>query len=98
MAQQHWGGHCTACGKSAMFIRDVEECNHLVHAFATLFLCGLWLPVWALDAARNRPCGPWLCSQCGRPWGGHSSDPRVGDDPFRPVVLAEPIESPPKVH
>ncbi|HZN32444.1 MAG TPA: hypothetical protein VFB80_01445 [Pirellulaceae bacterium] len=62
--QEHAGYHCANCGRLTMHVRDVKRCNHLVHALVTLFLCGLWLPVWII-AACSEQLGPWLCSQCG---------------------------------
>lgn len=29
--------------------------NHVAHLLATIFLCGLWLPVWLIIAATNQP-------------------------------------------
>jgi hypothetical protein len=29
--------------------------NHVAHLLATIFLCGLWLPIWAIIAATNQP-------------------------------------------
>ncbi len=37
--------------------------NHTPHILASVFLCGLWLPVWALISATYNP--PWRCSFCG---------------------------------
>jgi hypothetical protein len=38
--------------------------SHLGHALVSLFLCGLWIPVWILAAASNAS-EPYRCSQCG---------------------------------
>jgi hypothetical protein len=67
MQQEHWGGYCSHCNKPAMFVRDVERCNHLVHAIVTLFLCGAWLPFWLVFAMTEK-AGPWLCTVCGHEW------------------------------
>jgi hypothetical protein len=32
-----------------------EPPNHVAHLLATIFLCGLWLPIWAIIAATNQP-------------------------------------------
>lgn len=29
--------------------------NHVAHLLATIFLCGLWLPVWIIIAATSQP-------------------------------------------
>ena len=62
--QEHWGGICPRCQKHMMFIRTVETPNHLVHALVTLFLCGLWIPVW-IFAAMAAKTSEWRCTQCG---------------------------------
>lgn len=36
--------------------------NHLVHALMTLFLCGMWLPIWFLSCCK---IGGWRCQACG---------------------------------
>lgn len=41
--------------------------NHLVHALLSLFLCGLWLPVWLLIALLDKSAGTFMhCMTCGR--------------------------------
>lgn len=40
-----------------------EEMSHTPHIIAAIFLCGIWLPVWAIIAATYDP--PWHCSFCG---------------------------------
>jgi hypothetical protein len=66
MAQEveHWGGYCPYCRKMSMFVRTVDVPNHLVHAIVTLFLCGLWLPVWIICAIAAGE-QPWRCTVCG---------------------------------
>ncbi len=39
--------------------------NHVLHLLATVFLCGMWLPVWLLMAASN-DCDGAVCTRCGR--------------------------------
>jgi hypothetical protein len=75
--QEHSGAYCHSCSKPTMFVRDVSTCNHAVHALVTFLLCGLWLPVWIISAL-NVQRGPWLCAQCGVPFGtmiGHGENP-----------------------
>lgn len=62
--QQQWGAYCRHCGKYTMHVRTVHQANHVLHALLTLFLCGLWLPVWIV-AALLAPSDYWRCSQCG---------------------------------
>ena len=38
--------HCKSCGRQTLHQRQAP--NHLIHAIVTLFLCGLWIPVWIL--------------------------------------------------
>lgn len=37
--------------------------SHTPHILASVFLCGLWLPIWILIAATYRPS--WHCAFCG---------------------------------
>lgn len=37
--------------------------NHTPHILASVFLCGLWLPFWALMAITHNE--PWHCQFCG---------------------------------
>ena len=37
--------------------------NHTPHILASVFLCGLWLPMWLLIASTYNP--PWHCQFCG---------------------------------
>lgn len=60
MPLQHAQGYCPHCQRPALIQRDAP--NHLVHALVSLFLCGLWIPVWLLVFMNS---SPWLCSQCG---------------------------------
>ena len=39
-------------------------CNHLAHALVSLFLCGLWIPVWLLAYAMQTS-KPFRCTHCG---------------------------------
>lgn len=53
---------CPQCNKPRLFTR--EKPNHILHLLLSLFLCGLWFPVWliiALDADNK----PFFCSACG---------------------------------
>lgn len=60
MPIEHAQGFCPTCQRQVLIQRDTP--NHLVHALVSLFLCGLWIPVWLLVSIGSRP---WLCSQCG---------------------------------
>jgi hypothetical protein len=53
--------HCKTCGgRRAAHRRPV---NHVLHLLISVFLCGLWLPVWACLALFR--WGGWKCSSCG---------------------------------
>lgn len=70
MPIEHSQANCPTCQRPVMIQRSVP--NHLVHALVTLFLCGLWLPIWILASLS---VAPWRCSQCGeavRPAGNPS--------------------------
>lgn len=60
MPQQVKQLQCRTCGGPRPFNR--KTCNHILHLLITLFLFGLWLPVWILMAFSP---GPWLCTTCG---------------------------------
>ncbi len=40
-----------------------EDMSHVAHLLASIFLCGLWLPIWILAAAIHKPI--YRCSFCG---------------------------------
>src|SRR5947209_7173196 len=42
--------------------------NHAAHILGTVFLCGLWLPVWILVTLLHQ-FAHYNCSQCGLPTG-----------------------------
>jgi hypothetical protein len=52
--------HCPHCQRSVLAQRQSR--NHVLHLLLTLFLCGLWLPIWAMIAASPLP---WHCPTCG---------------------------------
>jgi hypothetical protein len=52
---------CPRCQQMKLFQRP--EMNHTPHILAAVFLCGLWLPVWAIISATYNPL--WRCSFCG---------------------------------
>lgn len=52
---------CPQCRQKRLF--TAQTMNHTPHILATVFLCGLWLPVWILLAAGEKPV--YHCSQCG---------------------------------
>ncbi|WP_418602484.1 DUF2510 domain-containing protein [Mycolicibacterium sp. SCSIO 43805] len=47
--------HCRVLNRSATAASVVmgQPVNHVVHVLLTLFLCGLWAPVWLFIAATN---------------------------------------------
>jgi hypothetical protein len=54
--------HCAQCRQPRLF--QQEQPNHVAHLLASVFLCGLWLPIWALIAAQAGN-NPWRCAMCG---------------------------------
>lgn len=40
-----------------------QEMNHVAHILASIFLCGLWLPIWILSAISYKPI--YHCAFCG---------------------------------
>ncbi len=53
---------CVGCQQNRLFTR--QGTNHIVHALVSLFLCGLWIPVWII-VTLNASTAPYFCSQCG---------------------------------
>lgn len=53
---------CPQCRQMRLF--EQEGINHILHLLITIFLCGLWIPVWILMAfsAENNP---YRCTFCG---------------------------------
>jgi hypothetical protein len=62
--QEQTGQPCQVCRQMKMFVRTVERPNHVIHAIVTLFLCGLWLPVWIVACALAKT-SEWRCTGCG---------------------------------
>jgi hypothetical protein len=56
--------HCRYCNQPRLFQKPGT--SHLLHAIVTLFLCGLWIPVWIIAVIMNGS-KPYRCSQCGGP-------------------------------
>lgn len=52
---------CQNCHQLRLHTRNVP--NHLVHALVSLFLCGLWLPIWIIVAIVSTE--PFRCNMCG---------------------------------
>jgi hypothetical protein len=54
--------YCRRCGRDRLFVKP--GVNHLLHLVVTLFMCGLWIPIWILAALSNKSARA-RCSQCG---------------------------------
>lgn len=52
---------CPQCRQPRLF--QSKPVNHVVHLLASVFLCGLWLPIWIFIALSHVPT--WRCSFCG---------------------------------
>jgi hypothetical protein len=66
MAHEQIQDYCNLCGKLTLFTRETYVVPHALHALITLFLAGIWLPVWILHAlANSRSSVPFRCAQCG---------------------------------
>src|SRR5215213_8655634 len=74
MAIEQASFQCPQCQQQRLFTR--QGTNHVIHLLVTLFLCGLWIPIWILIAidAGNKP---FFCSQC-----GYSGTPRMLRNPY----------------
>lgn len=60
MAQQ--SSYCPECDRMVLATR--EDPNHVLHLLISVFLCGLWLPVWML-IAWNQSQYAFQCPRCG---------------------------------
>jgi hypothetical protein len=60
MPQEQTQHYCPNCGGLALSARSTP--NHLVHALVTIFLFGLWLPIWVLACVCKKP---FRCQRCG---------------------------------
>lgn len=47
-----------------MRLFEQQGANHILHLLITLFLCGLWIPVWILHSI-NTESSPYHCLSCG---------------------------------
>lgn len=52
---------CPQCQQRRLF--QAERMNHVAHLLASVFLCGLWAPIWAIMAMSHNP--EWHCAFCG---------------------------------
>ena len=72
-----------------MHVRNCYDVPHVLHLLITIFLCGLWLPVWIIHALVDSlsPGEPWRCQNCGTARGlfGGSSGGPVAMRPAKPA-------------
>jgi hypothetical protein len=52
---------CPQCRQMRLF--QQKTMNHTPHILASVFLCGLWLPIWIIMALNDNE--PWRCAFCG---------------------------------
>lgn len=69
MATEQARFYCLDCKQPRLFTR--QGTNHIIHLLLTLFLCGLWLPIWLLISISDQR-NAYYCSQCG--YAGSPSD------------------------
>jgi ribosomal protein L37AE/L43A len=89
MALQHAQFNCHTCRRATMHVRNEADVNHVLHLLASVFLCGLWLPVWFLIALHHSLTAGavWRCQNCGstpRFFGGPGAAP-MAMLPVRPA-------------
>jgi hypothetical protein len=53
--------YCPRCQQFRLF--QSTPMNHTPHILASIFLCGLWLPIWIIMAISDTPA--WVCAFCG---------------------------------
>ncbi|HVA50155.1 MAG TPA: hypothetical protein VNH11_27565 [Pirellulales bacterium] len=62
---------CQHCQRDTLHEQQTEELSHILHLLISLFLCGLWLPIWilmALGQSNRNARAPWVCQACGSVW------------------------------
>ena len=71
MAIQHWQANCPTCERATLHIRNTYDVPHVAHLLVSIFLCGLWLPIWIIHTLVDSlaPGEPWRCQNCGTPRG-----------------------------
>jgi len=62
MSQEQTSGHCNACRRSTLMVR--EKPNHILHLLISLFTFGAWVLVWLLISV-GKLGGKYRCTQCG---------------------------------
>jgi len=61
---------CQHCGaQTTPYSMTRPGVNHVLHLLATVFLCGLWAPVWAVMALNDTGGVYWVCSHCDKVMG-----------------------------
>lgn len=73
MGQISGSGFCEHCNAHVMTTKNRP--NHAAHILATVFLCGLWLPVWIFITLVPQPA---RCNRCGTNLSGRSHGQIVG--------------------
>jgi ribosomal protein L37AE/L43A len=93
MALQHWQANCATCQRSTLHVRNTYDVPHVAHLLASVFLCGLWLPVWFFHTIINEFSAgePWRCQHCGSVPGTRAPDAPV------PASVMRHLTEPPRV-
>lgn len=68
--------HCRHCGTMTLHELDPSHVNHVLHLLVSVFLLGLWLPVWFLLSV-FAPDRKVRCLTCGQILGGQTQDDRT---------------------
>lgn len=86
MSQEQASIKCRVCDRPTLHAR--KKCSHLIHALVSLFLCGLWIPVW-LVADHLAAKSDWRCQTCGTSpvETGSSSESKMGCAVFIALIL-----------
>jgi hypothetical protein len=66
---------CPRCQQMRLFTRN--GVNHILHLLVSLFLCGMWIPIWILVTATSSN-NPYYCSTC-----GYANSPDILANPMR---------------
>lgn len=76
MGTQQTQSYCVRCKKYTLHTRSPVDVPHIFHLLMTVFLCGLWFPVWILHIIITALAEeePYRCTQCGQADGETEAD------------------------
>ena len=79
MGRQQRQSYCNRCERPTLHVRETYDVPHLIHLIITIFLCGLWLPIWILHTLSNSlgSTASFLCGDCGQKTGQRTGEQKA---------------------